>query len=172
MDYSSIGYKNYKAKRGKEDYYFPFGWERIGLNLKDYFHYYQGDNLNWLTMTNHDDEWSVAFHGTKQHSLSSIINDSSGHPSLKPGPVQVYASSPNQNPRSDTYQQLCGFGVYCTPKIDIAEGYTQPISFGGKKYKIALQCRINPKKFRKGFDNYYITNSEDIRPYGILLKIE
>jgi hypothetical protein len=172
MDYTSNRYKGYKEKRGKEDYYFPFGWKRIGLNLKDYFHYYQGDDLNWLTMDNHDDEWSVAYHGTKLKFVVSIIMDSSGHPNLRPGRRQAYAEYKNQNPRSDTFQQKCENGVYCTPKIEIAEGYTTPVPYDGKKYKIAFQCRINPRKFRNAGDDNYITNSEDIRPYGILLKAE
>ena len=172
MDYTSDRYRGYKEKRGKEDYYFPYRWKRIGLNLKDYFHYYQGDNLNWLTMRNHDEEWSVAYHGTTEDPVASIITDSSGHPTLRQGRRQAYASYPNQNPRSDTYQQLCGDGVYCTPKVELAEKYTNPIEFDKKKYKIALQCRINPRKFRNASGDYYITNSEDIRPYGILLKLD
>jgi hypothetical protein len=172
MDYTSTHYKDYKEKRGQKDYYFPFGWKRFGLNLKDYFHYYQGDNLNWLTMTNHDDEWSVAYHGTKQEFVEPIIMDKSGHPYLKTGYRQAFELEQNQNPRSETYQQKCGIGVYCTPKIEIAEGYTTPVLFDGKKNKIAFQCRINPRKFRDAGSNYYITNSEDIRPYGILLKTE
>lgn len=173
MDYTSAIYSNgYKEKRGKEDYYFPYGWSRCGLNLKDYFNYNQGDKLNWLTMTNHDDEWSVAFHGTSLDSLRKIINDSSGHPKLIQGPRQLCADSKNQNPRSDTYNELCGNGIYCTTKIEKAEPYANSVKFDKKNYKIALQCRINPKKFRYAGYDYYITNSEDIRPYGILLKID
>ena len=76
----------------------------------------------------------------------------------------------NSNKRSVTYGQPCGIGVYCTPKIEIAEGYTSIVPFDGKNYQIALQCRINPKKFRNAGGDYYVVNSEDIRPYGILLK--
>ncbi len=39
-------------------------------------------------------------------------------------------------------------------------------------YKIAFQSKVNPRKFRDAGGDYYITNSEDIRPYGILLKTE
>ena len=173
MDYTSTHYSNgYKEQRGKEDYYFPYGWLRKGLNLKNYFSHYHEDKLNWLTMNNHDDEWSVAFHGTSQDSLRKIIKDSSGHPKLIDGPRQAFANAPNQNQRSDTYKQLCGIGVYCTPKIEKAEVYAKSAKFDNINYKIALQCRINPKKFRNAGYDYYITNSEDIRPYGILLKIE
>lgn len=53
------------------------------------------------------------------------------------------------------------------------------MNLNGKVIKIALQGKINPKKFRNtgikdsgGGLYYIINNSEDIRPYGILLKIE
>ena len=171
MDYTSDYYKNRLQQRGKENYYFPYGWKRIGLNLTDYFSYYNGDNLNWLTMTNHEDEWSVAYHGTKTESLKSIIPHEALHPILKGGVRQAYKNSINKNKRSDTYGKECGEGVYCTPIVGLAENYASGDTFDGKVYKIVLQCRINPKKFRDVGNSFYVTNSEDIRPYGILYKI-
>ena len=95
------------------------------------------------------------------------------------GQMQACASMSDVNPRSDGYGKPCGVGIYCTDKIETAEKYTSQVNLNGKNIKIALQCRINPKKFRNtdskdggGGLYYIINNSEDIRPYGILFKIE
>ena len=65
-------------------------------------------------------------------------------------------------------------GVYSSPKIQKAELYGDPVIIrevgNRKEFKIVLQCRINPNNFRDNGSYYYVTESEDIRPYGILLK--
>ena len=156
-------------KRGKERYYFPSGWTRIGLNIKDCFQYCENDSLNWLTMTNHDEEWSVAYHGTGAHCIDSILNNR-----LTVGCRQERKNYYNHNIRSNTFGEKCGIGVYCTPRVNIAEKYSiqasNEIMFDKKEYLVALQCRIDPKKFRDAGDFNYILNSEDIRPYGLLIK--
>ena len=65
-------------------------------------------------MTNHDDERSVAYHGTKNEFLESISRQVT--PMLKAGYRQKREYLMNRNKRSDTYEQKCGKGVYCTPK--------------------------------------------------------
>ena len=94
MDYTLRFYENYSEKRGGIDYYFPYGWKRYGLNL-NYFQYKEGDNLDWLTMTNHSCEWAVLYHGTKKDCLNKIVpvkekNKKLIHPQLNKGPAQFF----------------------------------------------------------------------------------
>jgi hypothetical protein len=175
MDYTSSRYRGLIEKRGGEDYHFPFGWKRMALKMSSFGF----TDLSWLTMNNSPNEWSMAYHGIgsdPENTLKKIINDSSGK--LKQGPRQACAKSKDINERGEGCGKECGVGVYCTNKIETAERYTTQVDLNGEKVKIVLQCRINPKKFRNSghIDNggghyYIINNSEDIRPYGILLKI-
>ena len=176
MDYTSSMYRGLIQKRGGEDYHFPFGWKRMALKMSSFGY----TDLSWLTMNNSQNEWSMAYHGIRydpENTLKKIIDDSSGKPTLKQGSGQAYAQSIDINKRGEGYGQVCGVGVYCTNKIETAEGYTTQVDLNGEKVKLVLQCRINPKKFRnsgnvdKGGYYYIINNSEDIRPYGILLNI-
>ena len=177
MDYTSCNYRGLIEKRGGEDYHFPFGWKRMALKMSSFGF----TDLGWLTMNGGENEWSMAYHGIRydpKETIKKIIDDSSGKPTLKPGAGQVYANSIDINKRGKGYGKECGVGIYCTNKIETAEGYTSEVDLNGKKVKLALQCRINPEKFRNSgyIDNnggyYYVINdSNDIRPYGILLNI-
>ena len=176
MDYTSNQYRGLIQKRGGEEYHFPFGWKRMALKMSGFGF----TDLSWLTMNNSQNEWSMAYHGIRydpKNTLKKIIDDSSGKPTLKPGGGQACANSIDINKRGKGYGKECGVGIYCTNKIETAEGYTSQVDLNGKQVKLALQCRINPEKFRNSgqIDNggyYYVINdSNDIRPYGILLKI-
>ena len=176
MDYTSSNYRDRIEKRGGEDYHFPFGWKRLALKMSSFGF----TDLSWLTMNGGENEWSMAYHGIRYdpgNTLKKIIYDSSGKPTLKPGGRQACANWKDINKRGKGYGNECGVGIYCTNKIETAEGYTSQVDLNGKKVKLALQCRINPVKFRNSghIDNggyyYVIKDSNDIRPYGILLKI-
>ncbi len=59
-----------KDKRGNLDYFFPKGWKRYGLNVKN--KNYDHGNMDWLSMNNGPKEWAVAYHGTEFKSLVNI----------------------------------------------------------------------------------------------------
>ena len=67
-----------------------------------------------------------------------------------------------------------GRGVYCTPNIDVAEGYAGQIDINNKKYYAVLMVRVKPKAIRcpKNMQSYWIVNgtTDEIRPYRILYK--
>jgi hypothetical protein len=176
MDYTSSNFRGLIHKRGGEDYHFPFGWKRMALKMSSFGF----TDLSWLTMNGGENEWSMAYHGIRydpKETLKKIIDDSSGRPTLKPGVGQACGKLIDINKRGKGYGKECGVGIYCTNKIETAEGYTSQVDLNGKKVKLALQCRINPEKFRNSghIDNggyfYVINDSNDIRPYGILLNI-
>ena len=70
----------------------------------------------------------------------------------------------------------CGKGVYVTPKIKVAENYTQDLWVFElkKKYRIVFQCRVNTETFRQSSirPDYWILkgDGQEIRPYRILIK--
>ena len=155
-DYDFTNIKdNIKYYRGGLEYKRPCGWNRYALKVYGKF-----DNNSWLGDTgksNNDSEWAVAYHGTKQEFAESICKTG-----LHPGDHNAY-----------------GVGVYCTPNIETAEGYSD--SFKGKdgnQYKLVFQVRVKPSAIvkctdvdsRAPSDYWYIKDKKDIRCYSICVK--
>ena len=71
-------------------------------------------------------------------------------------------------------EKKVGSGVYCTPKIDVAEEYAGQVDINNKNYYAVLMVRVKPKAIRcpKTKDSYWIVNgtTDEIRPYRILYK--
>ena len=118
-------------KRGDYVYHRPYGWKRFALNVKGRAEY--GGDDTWLgpngirTETTAG-EWPVSYHGTYAKYVHSIVDKG-----YKIGS-----------------RELHGPGVYSSPSIEmIGERYAQEFSFKGKKYKVALQNRVNPAKVDK-----------------------
>ena len=65
-----------------------------------------------------------------------------------------------------------GVGVYCTPTIKTAEGYAGISEVNGKSYKTVLMVRVNPISIRYSEEerDYWVLDSDQIRPYRMLLK--
>lgn len=166
FDYDFTGLRDVETyHRGGEVYERPCGWQRFALRvLGDY-----KDNI-WLgtqyrSTASVPGEWPVSYHGTSKAGAEGIIT---GH--YKPGP-------------GDTY----GRGIYSTPFLSEAIWYAKTFTSKktGKKYKVILQNRINPKYREKhNAGKYWLirvpkgTSKEEeqklvqraIRPYGLLLK--
>ncbi|KAI7791029.1 hypothetical protein IRJ41_007547 [Triplophysa rosa] len=156
------------CKRGDESYERPYGWKRFALKVRDKY----PDGNAWLGTggwRNHSDpgEWPVSYHGTGLEGAEGIIKTH-----YKTGDREAY-----------------GRGIYSTPDIDVADGYSQSKRFtsqkNGKTYKVIMQNRVNPKKrtIIEGKNFWLIpipkgTSAEkekeivesSIRPYGLLLK--
>ncbi|KAM9770461.1 uncharacterized protein ACNS7B_010133 [Menidia menidia] len=151
--------------RGGEVYERPCGWYRFGLKVLNKY-----DGNEWLgnsfrSTQSVPGEWPVSYHGTSKKGAEGIIEGF-----YEPGPGQAY-----------------GRGIYSTPYIAVAEGYAHQFTCqkDGKKYKVILQNRINPK-YRKKYNNekYWLipikrglSDEEEeewvkraIRPYGLLVK--
>ena len=73
---------------------------------------------------------------------------------------------------------MFGPGIYSSPSLKtVDERYAQEFSYGGKKYKIAFQTRVNPDRVKiipatkTGVEaEYWISQEGDIRPYGVITK--
>ena len=150
--------------RGGIPYDPPLGW--IGHGLRVWGKYDNGNN-KWLEIGNDDGVWCVAYHGTNIQFAKAILETK-----LKPGVNQVHELCDNINQRCNL--KKVGVGIYVTPKVSIAQGYSKSKDYS-QKYKCIIMCRVNPKKFRTCEDtnqDYWVVNpSEDeIRPYRLLIK--
>jgi len=158
-------------KRGGLDYYFPRGWQGFGLNVLGK---YQPDN-KWLEDWNTG--WAVAYHGVGSSgapnpgtTISSIL-----HSHLRSGRGQACAQDTDANPlRPGIANRTVGTGVYFAKKILISEnGYSQLVTLPcGKKFKVLLQCRLNPTEIRipQNHQDFYVVPEGNSRPYRILVK--
>jgi len=144
-------YWGYDEIRGGENYYPPVGWWRYGLKVIDE---YDDGNNDWLSYDNRDGEWCISYSG-----LSVNRN----------GLEKKY-----ENEKDTKHGGKVGSGVFTSPKPEIIEANTEMININGVNYKMGLMLRVNPNKIRIPESNKYIWVmegiSEEIRPYGILLK--
>ena len=154
--------------RGGKPYNPPIGWNGIGLKVWDNY----GDNT-WLGMNNSPGEWCVAYHGVGRGKSSKEIQDITKKiyvGSFKSGPNQAHSSHNDMNHPG----KKVGDGVYCTPYIKTAEGYSGASEVNGKKYKTVLMVRVKPNAIRYCADqkDYWVVNgtTDEIRPYRILYK--
>ena len=165
------------GKRGGEVYIPPMGWIGYGLRVKDM---YDNGNNDWLEMDNNPNEWAVAYHGIgKAHNTSDtekITNSIIKGGDFKNGAFLV-GNGQGCKDFDDVRHpgQKVGKGVYCTPDINVAEGYAGQSSFvNGKRYKMVFMMRVKPDKIRtsKESPKEWILDgtTNEMRPYRILLK--
>ena len=152
---------NYEKQglRGGRVYKGPIGWTGHGLSV---WNKYDGGNNTWLGMTGTTPgEWCVAYHGTSVEFAKSILINN-----FKVGDRQAFEDDDDIN--HPGYK--VGKGVYVTPEITIAESYSLSV----EGYKCVFMCRVNPLNIRipRNQQDYWIVsgNSNDIRPYRLLIK--
>ena len=89
---------------------------------------------------------------------------------FKPGENQVHRDCENLNKPGTKV----GDGVYCTPNVDTAAGYSGISEINGKSYMTVLMVRVKPSAIRECSDggDYWVVNgtTDEIRPYRILYK--
>ena len=161
------------------DYDPPFGYKGYGLKVSG--KYDNGDDT-WLGYTNQVGEWYIAYHGTSGHYANAILKEG-----LKKGSGQVHAGYQNINPLSKDKHPYVGIGVYCSPKISIADQYAGcagDIIFEEKQFRFVFMLRVNPYKIRISQDtpDYWVFEGDylqdktvrkfddEVRPYRILIK--
>ena len=125
-------------------------------------------------MSNCQGEWCVAYHGFARFQPSDNVkigvrNISTGE-EFRPGANQGYAGCDDACHPG----QKVGSGVYCTPKINIAEGYAGTSIINGVGYKTVFMVRVKPDSIRysASCSDYWVVSgkSDEIRPYRILYK--
>ncbi|KAI1699735.1 ubiquitin family domain-containing protein [Ditylenchus destructor] len=105
--------------------------------------------------TNTHGEWPVAYHGTNEQSVLSILEEGFR---LDKGTRFLY-----------------GKGIYCTPDPLTALAYAFKSVYQGEELQLIIQCRVDPAKLRvvaqpseTGLGEYWtVPSGEDIRPYAV-----
>ena len=146
----------YYAQRGGEDYLPPEGWVRYGLSV---YNKYDNRNNDWLSYDHRKGEWCIAYswltYGKTSSNLESIYEKAKD---IKHEGNQV------------------GRGVFVTQNPEYMEEITESLTIKGKEIKLGLMLRVNPEKIRspQSNDEIWVVDgySDEIRPYGILIKEE
>jgi len=144
-DFSNIVKDTQRYSRGGHVYERPVGCKRFAIKVNGKY----GDD-KWLGGDDSEDVWPVSYHGTKPEFVTSIVEQG-----LKTGPRHLY-----------------GYGIYSTPKHDIALQYAKTFQKNGEMYCVFIQNRVNNKKMKLFNDNLYwlVEQTDDIRPYGLCVK--
>ena len=157
--------------RGNKLYYPPLGWIGIGLKVMNKYE----DDI-WIGRENIEGEWCVAYHGVGRDRESDEVKKITGNiykTRFKPGSGQYHENC------DDIFHpgMKIGRGVYCFPRIEVAEIYAGISEINGKKYKTVLMNRVKPDAIRqckctKDKVDYWVINGtpDEIRPYRILYK--
>lgn len=161
-------------RRGGMTYLKAFGWIRYALKIESCY----PNTKVWLAKDGNPFEWAVAYIGFKTsppRQLKKRLFDSTGklNPTIERSKQMNYANVVDVNHKSRGCGEKCDTGIICTPNPAEAEKHTVEFLVDSRKYKMILQCRVNPHRVRmpKGAKDLYIINSEkNIRPYGVLLK--
>lgn len=168
-------FEKVEKKRGNEIYYPPNGWIRYGLNIKSI----HPDIHKWLAKDGNPDEWAVCYHGFKSNPLRSFLYyklcDKNGklNPHFENSRNMAFFKEIDINPRSLGYNNQVGIGIFCSQSPEKAEEHTTVFILNDVRYKMLLQCRVNPQRIRipkKDPSLCIINASQFIRPYGILIK--
>ena len=146
--------------RGGFEYKRPYGWKRYAVSVHGRY-----ENDDWLgpdgiRTSQASGEWPVSYHGTYMSSAEKIVKEG-----YKVGPRERF-----------------GKGIYTSPSLEMVEReYAKEFSYNGKRYKIALQNRVNPdrnghleiisaSRTGVGADYWLSPKEDDVRPYGLLFR--
>ncbi|CAD8178233.1 unnamed protein product [Paramecium octaurelia] len=155
-----------KAQRGppyhRYDYKYPTECFGVGLDVRVY-----GQNQDWLKKDGNPNEWRILFHGTKSDNVSQIVKNG-----FQPGRFQFYRNDICQDEFGQTTK--VDVGIYFADSIESALVYAPYERIWDKTYAVIIMVRANPRKIRQSQsmrrEGYFLVNdSEDIRPYRILL---
>lgn len=143
--------------RGGEQYRRPYGWYRYALKVLGIYEDNAWLGRDGIRKESCHSEWPVSYHGTRRSNGKSIAK--TGY-DLNKGISQAF-----------------GKGIYTSPSLSEATKYAKKFTHHGKYYQIVFQNRVNPETLIKccqgnrGNSQIWLSpNSEDVRPYGILIR--
>jgi hypothetical protein len=162
-DFTNISDNGVTFYRGGMIYNRPCGWKRYAYNVKGKYPddiWLNGKHPRKNIYSSAEDEWPVSYHGTSLNEGLSIADEGFRLSKCK--------------------RFKHGYGIYSTPDINIAKLYastTEGQGRHGRKYKVILQSRVNPKTLQIVYDaetgagEYWVSpNEDDIRPYGFCIQ--
>ena len=156
--------------RGKEKYIPPKSWIGFGLNVEDN---YDNGEACWLCFGGiYENEFAVAYYPiTEEDDDIFFENDIEN----KNGFDYLNLISKSINAKSGERKLETGKGTILYQNIELAEKQASFIDINkDSNFKLVLMCRVNPKDIRipKDYKEVWVLNpnSEEIRPYRILVK--
>ncbi len=163
-DYTDKKDDGTKFMRGTFEYKRPFGWKRYAIKVLGRSEYGGDAWLGPSGMRANTDgvEWPVSYHGTSMDSAKAIMKGG-----YKIGQREKF-----------------GRGVYSSPSVEVADGYSRTFDYDGQQYRTVLQNRVNPasdhlvRHANTGDkDEYWVSplndpskGVHDVRPYNILIR--
>lgn len=161
-DFTDLKDEGKKFMRGEFEYKRPYGWKRFAVRVLDKYEDDEWLGPDGIRTDQAPGEWPVAYHGTYMDSARMIVKEG-----YKPGPGDAH-----------------GKGIYSSPSLEMVERYyAKEFELKGKRYKIALQNRVNPDQGAGRLEitaasvtgtgaDYWLSpeHNDDVRPYGILIR--
>ena len=154
-------------RRGKEKYIPPIGWKGYGLNVEDS---YDGGEAFWLCFAGiYENEFAVAYYPITEEDTDIFldIENIENYEFLN----LISNSINSRSPRRDK----TGEGTIVYQDIEFAEKEASIIEAEYFYFKLVIMCRVRPDRIRAPEDYKEIwilnSNSEEIRPYRILVKL-
>ena len=155
-------------RRGKEKYIPPIGWKGYGLNVEDS---YDGGEACWLCFAGiYENEFAVAYYPITEEDTDIFLDieiiENLEFPNLIANSI---------NSRSERREEKTGEGIIVFQNIKIAENQASFIEGEYFYFKIVIMCRVRPDRIRapEDYKDVWILNpnSDEIRPYRILVKL-
>ena len=157
-DFTHVKDDGNQYMRGGFEYKRPCGWKRYAVRAVGRYENDDWLGPNGIRTSQASGEWPVSYHGTNKESAERIVEEG-----YEIGPGNAF-----------------GDGIYTSPSLEMVErDYAREFNCDGKRYKIALQNRVNPNGHLKivdasingsGADFWVSPNENDVRPYGILVR--
>lgn len=151
-DFTTIDDSGKTFQRGPEPYKRPCGWYRKAIKVLGKF-----ENETWLGTDRN--AWPVAYHGTRADNAKAILRNGLLAGGSEAVPIVNGAAY--------------GAGIYLSPNHCYSGStyYAKPSTVNDRCYQIMFQVRVKSSSIRKHSPDVWVCqNSEDIRPYGILMK--
>ena len=169
--------RNY-TKRGNKDYYPPYGWIGIGLEVLGKYKENEDDiNGFWLTKINKESKWANAYFGFYQEKNNNTNIKISNN-------IKDYLHElVKNNEKFEMFERKIEFedkrhegkkyekGIYLNPKIENAEKEAGLVTIEDKTFKILLMVRVKIDEISQPKnEDYWVLDKKFIRPYRILFK--
>ena len=161
-------------ERGKEKYIPPLGWAGYGLNVEDS---YDGGEACWLCFGGiYENEFAIAYYPITEEDTDILLGYK-----IKQN-VEIIDNfefsnliAKSINSKSRERKEETGEGTIVYQNIEIAEKQASFIDTDYFSFKLIIMCRVRPDRIRapKDYKEIWILNpnSEEIRPYRILVKL-
>ena len=156
---------NLKTKRGNEEYYPPYMWLGIGLNVSGK---YEQDG-QWLMKHDKDSKWTNAYLGfnqEKNNDIKEILHDLS----FNNEKLEKYENEVDFKDERH-WKQRIKKGIYLNNKIENAEKNSGIINIDNKEFKVLFMVKVKIDEIcQKKNDDTWVLDKQYIRIYRILYK--